>query len=190
MKDELDVALAITSALESLGIAHFVGGSLASSLQGEPRSTNDIDLIIDLSESGVGELVAALGADFDVDVEALKRAMRERGSWNIFFTPLVLKIDLFALGTTEFDRSEMDRRRRVIVREDGAALYVKSPEDTVLRKLRWYRDGGEVSDRQWRDVLGVLRVSGPFLDVDYLDRWAPRIGVDGLLARARASIPP
>jgi hypothetical protein len=184
--DELEVALAVARALESLGVPYFVGGSLASSLQGEPRSTNDIDLIVDLPESQVEAFAEALGVDFDVDIDALRNSMRQKGSWNIFHTPLVLKIDLFAVGTTDFDRSEMDRRRRTIVRDDGAALAIKSPEDTILRKLLWYRESNEVLGQQWRDVLGVLRVSGPLLDGQYLEEWSARIGVAELLGRARA----
>jgi len=83
-----------------------------------------------------------------------------------------------------FDASEFARRRSVEVRP-GRRLFVKSPEDTVLRKLLWYRQGGEVSERQWRDVVEVLRQSRAVLDVAYLDAWAGRLGVEGLLERAR-----
>jgi hypothetical protein len=184
VNDELDVALTVARALETVGAPYFLGGSLASSLQGEPRSTNDIDFVADLLPEHVDPLADALGPDFEIDRDALKRAARERSSWNIFHLPLVLKVDLFVAGTGAFDRSELARRRRVAIGE-GVTLYVKSPEDSVLRKLLWFRDGGEASDRQWRDILGVLRVSGGELDQAYLDSWAPRLGVAELLQRAR-----
>lgn len=184
--DVLDVALRLAAALDRAGVGYFVGGSLASSLQGEPRSTNDIDLVVDLPEERVGALVAALGPDFEVDEEALRRAARERSSWNVFhLPPLFTKVDLFMLREAPFDASEFARRRPVEVRP-GRRLFVKSAEDSVLRKLLWYRQGGEVSERQWRDVVEVLRQSRAVLDDGYLDAWAERLGVEALLARARA----
>ena len=184
--DPISVALAVAAAFDSVGIAYFLGGSMASSLQGEPRSTNDIDFVISSEEESVAKLSASLGPDFDVDDAALRDAVRTIGSWNIFHLPSMLKIDLFVLGREPFDRSEFSRRRRVPVRADGAELFVKTPEDSILRKLRWYLDGGGVSDRQWRDVVEVLRVSGPLLDVEYLDLWAKAIGVAAVLVEARA----
>jgi hypothetical protein len=181
--DVVDVTLLVTSALERCGIDYFLGGSLASSFQGEPRATNDVDLVVRLTEEAVGPLVEALGADFDVDAEALRRAARERSSWNAIYAPLVTKIDLFVLRDGPFDASEFERRRRVEVRP-GQSLFIKSPEDSVLRKLLWYRSGGCVSDRQWRDVVQVLRQSRDQLDERYLAAWSGRLGVAELLARA------
>lgn len=183
--DVVDVALLVTGALERCGVDYFLGGSLASSFQGEPRATNDIDLVVRLDEEQVEPLVAALGADFDVDADALRRAARERSSWNVFFRPLVTKIDLFILREGPFDASEFARRGRVEVRA-GRTVSIKSPEDTVLRKLLWYRAGGAVSDRQWRDVVQVLRQSARQIDDGYLAEWAPRLGVSDLLLRAQS----
>lgn len=182
--DVVDVTLLVTGALERCGVDYFLGGSLASSFQGEPRATNDVDLVVRLTEESVTPLVAALGPDFDVDTDALRRAARERTSWNLIYAPLVTKIDLFVLRDGAFDAIEFERRRRVEVRP-GRSLFIKSSEDTILRKLLWYRAGGDVSDRQWRDVVQVLRQSGERLDAAYLDAWAGRIGVSDLLARAR-----
>jgi hypothetical protein len=98
--------------------------------------------------------------------------------------PLVTKIDLFGLGSGRYDEVEFARRRRVRVRSTGEELFIKSPEDTVLRKLSWYREGGEVSTKQWRDVVEVLRVTGSQINRQYIDQWAPRLGVEDLLTRA------
>ncbi len=182
--DVVEVTLLVTRALESAGVAYFLGGSLASSFQGEPRSTNDVDLVVDLAPEQVGPFIAALGPDFDVDEEALRRAALDRTSWNIIYAPAVTKIDLFILREAPFDQAEFARRRRIDVRA-GESLFIKSPEDSVLRKLLWYRAGGEVSDRQWRDVVQVLRQSRTVLDASYLDGWAGRLALGDLLARAR-----
>ena len=182
--DFLDVALTVAGALDRAGVAYFVGGSMASSFQGEPRATNDIDLVIDLQLGQVEPFAEALGADFEIDRQALEEAVRRRGSWNIFFLPLFTKIDLFILGGSPFDRSEFERRAPWRVRGERT-LFIKSPEDSVLRKLLWYRSGGESSERQWRDVLEILRVTGADLDHAYLDGWARPLAVMDLLERAR-----
>ena len=178
------MTLLVTDALERCGLPYFLGGSLASSFQGEPRSTNDVDLVIELTEPDVARLAEALGPDFEVDEDALRAAVRERRSWNVFYAPLFTKIDLFVAGADPFDRSELERRGRLEVRA-GKSLFVKSPEDSVLRKLLWFRSGGGVSERQWRDVVQVLRRSRARLDTAYLDAWAARLDLVDLLARAR-----
>lgn len=184
MRDSLDVALRVGAALESVGCPYFVGGSVASSLHGEPRATNDIDLVIAMSPLRVPLFAQALGPDFEVDHDMLRDALRRRSCANIFYLPWVTKVDLFGLGDTPYDEIEFERRQRIQVRSSGEQLFVKSPEDTVLRKLLWFREGGEVSNKQWRDVLEVLRISGHLLDSAYLQTWAGRLRVDDLLRRA------
>jgi len=184
IRDVVDLALEVAAAFDRSGVPYFLGGSLASSLQGEPRATNDIDFVIEMDEARVALLSAELGPDFDIDEGALAEAVRKRGSWNIFFLPFVTKIDLFIKGDAPFDQSEFSRRRTVEVRP-GKALYLKSPEDSVLRKLRWYVDGGRVSTRQLRDVVEILRVNAGRLDEAYLDEWAGTLAVADELRHAR-----
>lgn len=179
----LEVALEVGRALDAVGVGYFLGGSLASSLQGEPRATNDIDFVVDLDEPHVAPLSAALGSDFDVDEESLREAARTRGSWNIFHVPSAMKVDLFILRRSPFDDSEFARRQRIEL-YPGRSIAVKSAEDTVLRKLLWYRQGGEVSTTQWRDVVQVLRISAEALSRTYLTKWAQRLGLTDLLERA------
>lgn len=181
-----EVVLRVARALESSGVAYFLGGSMASSLQGEPRSTNDLDFVVDLHEEQVDQLATILGADFEVDPPSLREAARLKSSWHIYFLPSVLKIDLFIRRSSPFDDSEFSRCRLMEIKE-GQQIQVKSPEDTILRKLLWFRAGGEVSTTQWRDVVEVLRVSAAGLDPSYLDHWAHSLGVTDLLARARAA---
>ncbi|MFP2912654.1 hypothetical protein ACLESD_48120 [Pyxidicoccus sp. 3LFB2] len=183
--DVIAVALQCADAMEAAGVGYFLGGSLASSLQGEPRATNDIDFVIDLRLPQLPAFVQALGPDFDVDEESLREAARQATSWNIFHLPTVTKVDLFLLRSGAFDRSEFERRRRVVLTPDGRGLFIKSPEDSVLRKLLWFREGGETSTTQWRDIVQVLRVTGGQMDGDYLNSWAGTLGVTALLDRAR-----
>ena len=187
VQDALDVALLVAKALDAIGCDYFVGGSVASSLQGEPRATNDIDFVVAMPAWRVGAFAAELGPDFEVDQETLREALRSSHCANIFYLPLVMKIDLFGLGIAPYDEAEFSRRRRMRVRSTGEELCVKSPEDTILRKLLWYRLGGEVSSKQWRDVVEVFRVSGAQLDTGYLETWAGRLDLKELLARARVA---
>lgn len=184
VENAIDIALKVAVALTSVGGEYFVGGSLASSLQGEPRATNDIDFVISLPAGRVIALRDALGASFEVDTDMLRDAVLHARSANAFYLPVVTKIDFFGRGYEPFDDSEFARRRSVVVGASGESLVVKSAEDTVLRKLLWFREGGSVSEKQWRDIIGVLRISGPTLDTGYLDAWARRLDLTELLAAA------
>lgn len=122
----LDVALRVAAALESLGCEYFIGGSLASSLQGEPRATNDIDLVVAMTPRHVRAFAELLGPDFEVDQEVLRDALARGSCANIFYLPMVTKIDIFALGPSPYDEVEFSRRRKVKVRPRGARLVLRA----------------------------------------------------------------
>lgn len=187
--DPIATAALVSRHLDALQIPHTIGGSIASSFAGEPRATIDIDIIVALEERHVDELVAALSAEFYVDAEALRRAVRTKSSANLIQRATQLKVDLFVAGGTPLDARQIARREAVDL-PDGRRLYVHPPEDILLQKLRWYRLGGDVSDRQWRDIAAIVRVQGRRLDRDYLREGAAVLGVTDLLERALAESRP
>ena len=181
--DAYGVVLIVTRALDALGVASTIGGSIASSFAGEPRSTIDIDVVAALEEQHVSDLVSSLGTDFYADEDALRRAVRTRTRTNLIHKPTMLKVDLFVAGGTPLDAQQLARRQRVTL-GDGRELFVHPPEDILLQKLRWYQLGGGKSDRQWRDVIAIIRVQAERLDRDYARENAPALGVSDLLRRA------
>lgn len=183
--DVVSVGAALGEALERVGVRYFVGGSVASSVHGAPRFTRDLDVVVDLSEAQVPAFVAAAGPDFDIDEESLREEAQRRGSWNIFHTPSMLKIDLFFLKGDPFSTSQL-ARRVALETAPGQKVFFASPEDTILRKLLWHREGNESSGQQVPDVVGIMKMKRGELDANYLEHWAARLGVTDLLARARA----
>ena len=184
--DPVAVAIATTELLERLGIAHFADGSLASSIHGEPRSTVDIDLVADVTPDHVLALTAAFGEDFYVSEDAIREALRLGTSFNAIHLATAVKVDVFMVGNDPFNPERLAHRERArLLADPPHDVYVDRAEHIVLRKLEWYRRGGDISERQWRDVLGVLRVKRGQLDEARLDTWAARLGVADLLERAR-----
>ncbi len=178
------ITLLVTHTLEQLGIPYAVGGSLASSLHGVMRSTLDVDIVADMKLEHIPPLVAALSKEFYADDEMMRDAIERHSSFNLIHYETAFKVDIFIRKTRAFDQMQLERRRiSVIATDPEQSVYVVSPEDIILAKLEWYRLGGEVSDRQWRDVLGVLKTRAGDLDLAYLRQWAGELKVSDLLER-------
>jgi hypothetical protein len=173
----------IIRALEDLRIPYLVGGSLASSAYGIPRTTQDGDVVADLRPEHVQSVVEALSDRFYIDDERMADAIRRKASFNVIHLGTAAKVDIFVQRGDPWSLAEMSRRRPYAISE-GLTFILGSPEDIVLEKLRWFRIGGGMSDRQWDDVLGVLKVQRGKLDLDYLKRWASDLGLGDLLDKA------
>ena len=185
--DPVALALILARILEGLGVRYCIGGSVASSVYGEVRTTLDVDVVADLNPERIDALVAAVETDFHVVGEAIHRAVRERSSFNLIHEETLVKADVYVPPDNPTLRGQFARSRRVALRSElGSEVDLASPEDVVLHKLRWYEMGGRVSDRQWRDVLGVLKVQGASLDFAYLESAAAVLDLSELLARARS----
>jgi hypothetical protein len=185
MMDPVDVALLVAAVLERCGLRYVVGGSLASSVSGEPRSTLDVDVMVDIGEPAIACVTEGLSPEFYAEPDAFERAIRSRGSVNVIHMATATKVDIFVMGATPIEPEQMDRRMKVQMADRaGAALYVYTAEDILLQKLRWFRMGRELSDRQWRDVLGIITVQAGAMDLGYLRTAAARIEVLDLLERA------
>ena len=171
---------------DELQLMWALGGSVASSLVGEPRTTIDVDVAVRVDESAGEALLARVSPDFYVPLDAAREAIRTRASFNVLDVDSSMKMDIFVVGDGLLDRLQIDRRVRVDLPEVPEGIWVTSTPDQVLRKLDWFRQGGGVSDRQWRDVVGILRVHIDTLDLDRLRSDADELGLSVDLGEALA----
>jgi hypothetical protein len=182
---DLLAALApVLRVLRDLGVRHFVGGSIASSAHGVARASVDGDVVAELGAEHIAPLVAALQNAYYVPEERIHDAVARRASFNLIHLETMVKVDVFVSRDRPFDRRAFERAGPASVEGAGLSLPVSSAEDTILAKLEWYRKGGEVSERQWTDVRGVLQAGGETLEMSYLRRGAGELGIEDLLDRA------
>jgi hypothetical protein len=174
----------IVEALDGAGIPYMLTGSFASSLQGEPRASHDIDIVIDITPEDVARVAQALSAPgIYLDVHAVSDATRRRTMFNLIDPVSGDKADFWLLTDEPYDRARFARRMRIEAL--GLALSVSAPEDTILMKLRWSAQAGG-SQKQVNDALGVYGFQGDALDEVYLDKWAESLGVSAALAEIRS----
>jgi len=187
LSEPLVVVAKLARVFDALQIRYLVGGSVASSVYGIPRATQDVDLVADIKLPHVAAITSALTGEFYVDADMIREAIQRQASFNVIHLATMFKADVFILKGDLWSSEEMTRARAEEFDVPGGKLAVRfaSPEDTLLHKLVWYKLGNQISDRQWGDILGVLKVQGDLLDSEYLDRWAPVLDVADLLRRAR-----
>lgn len=184
LPDIIEVTLKVVRVFEKLGIAYHIGGSLASSAFGIARTTLDVDIVADVKLEQALFIKEALQEEFYVDAEMITDAIKRQTSFNLIHYETMFKIDVFILKNRLFDRQAFLRRLEKSVSENGSQrLFFATPEDIILNKLEWYKMGGRTSDRQWNDVLGVLKVQGRQLDMVYLKQWAEELNVSDLLEK-------
>jgi hypothetical protein len=174
----------LRSALEYAGIRYAVGGSWASALFGEPRFTNDVDILVEVTETKLGVFLRQLPDTFYADAEQALGAVRRGSAFNVIHIPTILKFDLFPSHAFPLGREELDRA--VSLEDTGLSkgpTWFVTPEDILLAKLYWFKLGGEVSEVQWRDVMGIVRECSATLDREYLERAASQLEVADLLRR-------
>lgn len=181
----VDALEPVARALQDLGVLYHVGGSVASSAHGIARSTLDIDLVAELRPEHAARLAGALSSAYYVTGESIRFAIAEAGSFNVIHLPTMIKVDVFVSPDRPFDREAQKRaQRQPLSNEPGASAFpVKTAEDILLAKLEWFRAGGGTSEKQWVDILGIVRVQGEALDRSYLRHWSGILGVADLLGR-------
>ncbi|MHC4119940.1 MAG: hypothetical protein ACYSWO_20795 [Planctomycetota bacterium] len=183
--DIIEALNKVIACFDKLGIKYYIGGSVASSAHGMARATADVDLVADIEMSQVDGLVRDLEAEYYTSAGMVKDAIRRRASFNLIHLETMIKIDVFIAEDQPYNSEAFARRRsNTLDEESSRKFYLSSPEDIVLSKLRWYRKGRGVSEQQWKDVLGVLKVQGDKLDLEYLKHWASKLNLSKLLNRS------
>ena len=183
--DPIRVTLLVTQALEQLKVPYLIGGSLASAVHGVVRATMDADIVADLKPEDADRLEKLLLGKFYIDSQMIVDAIRYRSSFNLIHLETMFKVDIFIAKQRPFDCNQLQRRKlEIAVEGQDQTMYVTTAEDIILAKLEWFKLGGEISERQWRDVLGVMGVKANELDLDYLGRWARDLRISELLERA------
>ncbi len=189
MRGPGDALRRLLAVLDLLEIPYLVGGSVASSIHGLSRPTMDVDLVVDLNRELIDEFAGQLRMDFYADPQMIREALGANRAFNLIHYRSSYKFDLFPLRPDEYSRTEFSRRIYSEARTFGdepIECAVATAEDTILRKLQWYRSGGGISERQWNDVRGILQLKKGKLDLDYIRQWAGRLDLEELLKRLLA----
>ena len=185
MATPTEILIEVVNVFATLDIPYVIVGSLASSARGMRRATVDADILARIPLKIIPELVDALSSlDYYIDEVAVRRAVESGKVFNAIHIDSSFKIDVYS-AHDDFSRLEIDRKLPEKIRADSdTSVYIATAEDTVVAKLVWFRKGGELSDRQWFDVLGILKVQGDNLDYEYIRSWCERLDVKDLFEKA------
>ncbi|MBM4102543.1 MAG: hypothetical protein FJ263_00630 [Planctomycetes bacterium] len=182
---ELKALADFLAILDELGIVYALGGSMACSVYGKVRFTEDADVTVEPFSSVADALVKKLSSNFYVSPQAVRQALIQRGSFNVIHIAAAFKIDAFIRNETPFQKQLLQRRRQVVIPAlPDAKVWAVSPEDILLLKLDWYKQGGCTSEKQWNDILGLIGIQRNLLDQKKLLCWADELGVRELLEQA------
>lgn len=187
--NQADIVTALKPVIElfeELNIVYYIGGSVASSAYGIARTTMDVDLVADVQTQHVPVLIEKLEQNYYIDGDMIFNAIARQTSFNLLHLETILKIDVFILKNEPYHQITLQRKRYDVFDAElsDTKFYFLSVEDIILSKLEWYRMGNEVSERQWKDILGVINVQQKNLDRAYLDEWATKLQLTTLLRRA------
>ena len=182
LSEPIQVTLKVVTTFERLGIPYLIGGSLASAVHGIVRATMDADLVADIKPEQVPSLFASLEGEFYIDIEMILDAIQYHGSFNLIHLDTMFKVDVFILKQRPFDINQMQRRISQSVGDlPDEQAYFSTAEDIILAKLEWFHAGGRASERQWKDILGVLELQSDRLDYAYLQKWAAQLSIQDIL---------
>ena len=183
--DDLVAALSpVSAALRELGIRHFVGGSVASSFHGASRSTMDVDVVAEMTDTTVLDFVSRFGDDFYLNESAVRDAIRRKSCFNLIHLPTSFKVDVFISRQRPFDVAAMKRASLERLGDSlSLEIHIATAEDSIISKLEWYRKTNETSERQWEDVTRLLKLLGDTANLEYLKSSAESVGVLDLLER-------
>jgi hypothetical protein len=182
---ELQILKDFTDILESLEITYVISGSVASSIYGKVRFTQDADMTVEPFEDKADKFFTLVGSDFYISSDAMKQALRQRSSFNVVHLESAFKIDVFIQKDTEFEKQLFSRRQFMKLSEKLEKTFsVVTAEDIILLKLRWYEQTGCSSQKQWEDILAVLEVQKDMLDFGYLQKWSGILKINQLLTEA------
>jgi hypothetical protein len=174
----------LVEAFDRFGIAYYIGGSVASSVHGRRRYTQDVDVVADIQLKHVQTLVAMLQQEYYIDAGMIRSAIQNRSSFNLLHHDTGVKVDVFVQKTGPFAQQELRRAREDVLEVGSRPFFFASPEDMILAKLDWWKLGGGVSNRQWNDILELMKEKHAALDIAYLRQSAPMLGVADVLEKA------
>jgi len=186
--DILTAIKPVVDAFNKLSITYYIGGSIASSIYGTARATLDVDIIADITLDRVSSLVRYLIQEYYIDEQMIMEAIRRSASFNLIHLETMIKIDVFIKKKDDYNELSFERKRRdtLVDGDEESDFYFASPEDIILNKLQWYKAGDQVSERQWLDIIGVIKVQNDSLNTAYLKQWAEILELFSLLKKAFA----